>query len=158
MTRIRSVEDLVQVIDLLSIGITCEDGREYYAENGEADMSKANPWVKENVLPHLRGGGIRRWRIAHEIVSFIGTDTPEFWADYGAYDWVALCQLFGAMIDLPRGWPMFCRDIQQEAARLGVTEFPMSEDEHNALNGARACRHRFVYLAALTGSSLTRTT
>lgn len=141
-----------KTIDLLSVGITCEDGREYYAENGEADLSRANDWVKANVLPHLKGDGLRRWRIANEVRQFVGTDTPEFWADYGAYDWVALCQLFGAMIDLPAGWPMFCRDIQQRAADLGVTEFPMSEDEHNALEGARVCRHRFIYLTALERS------
>lgn len=135
-------------IDLLSIGMCCEDGREFYAENGEADLAKANDWVKANVLPHLRGGGIRRWRIAHDIRQFVGTDTPEFWADYGAYDWVALCQLFGAMVDLPTGWPMFCLDIQQYARELAVTEFPMSEDTHNALEGARVCRHRFLYLEA----------
>lgn len=135
-------------IDLLSIGITCEDGREYYAESREVDLARANDWVKANVLPHLKGGGQSRWRIANDVRAFVGTDTPEFWADFGAYDWVALCQLFGAMVDLPKGWPMFCRDVQQEAARLGVTEFPMAEDEHNALNGARVCRHRVIYLAA----------
>lgn len=138
-----------RTIDLLSIGITCEDGREYYAENGEADLTRANDWVKANVLPHLKGGGIRRWRIGSEILQFVGVDTPEFWADYGAYDWVALCQIYGPMIELPRGWPMFCLDIQQYAKRLGVTDFPMSEDEHNALEGARVCRHRFIYLTAL---------
>lgn len=140
-------------IDLLSIGITCEDGREYYAENLLADRSKANEWVKANVLPNLRPGGKTPELIRAEILGFVGTDVPEFWADYGAYDWVALCQLFGPMVDLPEGWPMFCWDIQQEAARLGVTDFPMSEDEHHALNGARVCRHRWMYLRAITNTT-----
>lgn len=140
-----------RTIDLVSIGITCEDGRELYLESSEVDLSKANPWVQENVVPWLSGEPLQFSRevIAGEILNFVGTDTPEFWADYGAYDWVALCQLFGAMVDLPDGWPMFCMDIQQYAKRLGVTSFPMSEEEHQALEGARVCRHRFIYLTAL---------
>lgn len=29
------------------------------------------------------------------------------------YDWVVLCQLYGTMMDLPKGWPMYCRDVKQ---------------------------------------------
>jgi hypothetical protein len=41
-------------IDLISIGIVCEDGREYYAQSVEFDHRKASEWVKENVLVHLQ--------------------------------------------------------------------------------------------------------
>jgi hypothetical protein len=37
-------------IDLISIGIVADDGREYYAINSECDFSKASDWVLENVL------------------------------------------------------------------------------------------------------------
>jgi len=37
----------------------------------------------------------------------------EFYADYCSYDWVVFCWLFGKMIDLPKGFPMYCNDIQQ---------------------------------------------
>ena len=33
-------------ITLLSIGIVAEDGREFYAVNGEADQTLANDWRK----------------------------------------------------------------------------------------------------------------
>ena len=46
-----------KTIDLISIGIVCEDGREYYAQSVEFDESKASEWVKENVL----NGLIARW-------------------------------------------------------------------------------------------------
>lgn len=58
----------------------------------------------------------------------------------GAYDHVGLCQLWGRMIDLATGLPMFTNDIQQEARRLGVTwdELPPQPDgHHNALADAR---------------------
>jgi hypothetical protein len=40
-------------IDLISIGICCEDGREYYAINYDCDWSNASNWVRENVLASL---------------------------------------------------------------------------------------------------------
>lgn len=36
----------------------------------------------------------------------------EFYTYYGAYDWVVFCWLFGKMIDLPDGFPMFSRDLK----------------------------------------------
>lgn len=38
---------------------------------------------------------------------------PEFYAYYADYDWVVFCWLFGRMIDLPKGFPMYCRDLKQ---------------------------------------------
>lgn len=40
-------------IELISIGIKCEDGRTYYAISEEFNPDKCNDWVKENVLPKL---------------------------------------------------------------------------------------------------------
>ena len=37
-------------IDLVSIGIVCEDGREYYAVSNEFNPKDADKWVLENVL------------------------------------------------------------------------------------------------------------
>lgn len=38
---------------------------------------------------------------------------PEFWGYYCDYDWVLFCSLFGTMMDLPKGFPMYCRDVKQ---------------------------------------------
>lgn len=159
-----------KTIDLISIGIVCEDGREFYAENSEADLSKASDWVKENVIVHLcskvppekiseawieNGGGswgglLNREELRAEIINFCNPETfgkPEFWAYYADYDWVVFCQLFGTMMDLPTGFPMYCRDIKQECDRLGNPKLPDQEgSEHNALADARWNRdaHRFL--------------
>lgn len=125
-----------KTIDLISIGLVREDGETYYAESFEADLTKANDWVKENVLVHLKGDGKPRKQIAAEILEFVG-QSPEFWAYYAAYDWVALCQLYGCMIDLPKGWPMFCRDIIQLAKERGNPQLPeQNSTEHHALADA----------------------
>lgn len=77
-----------KTVELLSIGIVSDDGREYYAANREADQSKANDWVKQNVLPHLPADGSAWWKtreeIRDEIVKFVraGVKQPEFWAYY----------------------------------------------------------------------------
>jgi len=89
-------------IDLISIGIVREDGAEYYAEAEECDLLSSSEWVKQNVIPHLRGGKKPRRQIAQEIVKFVGP-SPEFWAYFADYDWVVLCQLYGTMMQLPEG-------------------------------------------------------
>lgn len=37
---------------------------------------------------------------------------------YSAYDHVVLCQLFGTMMDLPKGFPMFTTDLKQRLDRI----------------------------------------
>lgn len=39
---------------LISIGIVSEDGRKFYAEFVDYDHSQVTPWIKENVIKHLR--------------------------------------------------------------------------------------------------------
>lgn len=91
-----------------------------------------------------------REQIAREVEDFI-LDTEhrdrtgmlpyvELWADFGAYDHVALCQLFGTMMDLPEGFPMWTHDVQQEIERLGLADGNLPKQasgQHNALADAR---------------------
>lgn len=41
------------IIDLVSIGIICEDGREFYGINWECNFSKATKWDWDNILKYL---------------------------------------------------------------------------------------------------------
>src|SRR5690606_19466653 len=90
----------------------------------------------------------KRKRIAADVAAFIqATPDPELWAWYGSYDHVALAQLFGRMIDLPDGVPMWTNDLKPEAARLGDPTLPEQPDGvHNALADAR---HNMVRAQAL---------
>lgn len=182
-------------IDLISIGIVCEDGREYYAISKDFNLYEAwnrhedkieimsgdarnlfpegrkykEYWIRENVLRPIyyemigkdinfhdydkdfsysnlkkliKLKGKTNKQIAEEIKSFcektkfeenedgryiIGTDIsnatkkgnivwdkPNFYAYYADYDWVVFCQLFGTMMDLPKGFPMYAIDLKQE--------------------------------------------
>lgn len=138
-----------KTIDLISIGMVAEDGREYYAEVAECDHSRADSWVQENVLAHLTGETKTRAQIAQDIIEFVG-DEPELWAYYADYDWVALCQLYGRMIDLPDGWPMYCRDLKQEADRIGRKPPKQDGIEHHALADARWTKTAWEAIQAAT--------
>ncbi|GAA4083023.1 hypothetical protein [Actinomadura miaoliensis] len=165
-----------KTIDLVSIGMVAEDGRELYAVSSEFDQRKLlqNTWLREHVWPSLPTTPPRQYRdglpphgvldtdhpdvwtraqIARAVERFI-LDTPdvELWAYYAAYDHVALCQLWGPMMHLPEGIPMYTADLRQEMHRLGDPDFPaQTEGLHNALADAR---HNMVIdkaLAALRG-------
>ncbi len=143
-----------KTIDLISIGLVCEDGMAYYAISSECDLSRANPWVQKNVLPYLNYGNvlnvdpIPRAVIAAEIVRLVG-DKPEFWAYYADYDWVVLCQLFGTMMDLPKGWPMYCRDVKQLCDSIGNPPLPKQiGGTHNALEDAKWARDAWTFLTS----------
>jgi hypothetical protein len=125
-----------RTIDLISIGIAAEDGRSYYAECAECELGRAGDWVKANVVPYLTGVKKPRAVIAGEIRTFLG-DRPEIWAYYADYDWVALCQLYGTMLQLPEGWPLYCRDVKQWCDMLGNPKLPDQQSkEHHALEDA----------------------
>lgn len=152
-------------IGLISIGLVAEDGRELYRIVQDSEVinrAVRHDWLRANVIPHLPiiidrqyyGGSWWGWDedsalykefvrsrqcIAEEVAAFI-LDTPDrqLWAWYAAYDHVALAQLFGRMIDLPDGVPMFTCDLKQEAVRLGNPPVPQQKaGEHDALADAR---------------------
>lgn len=164
-----------RVIDPVSIGVACEDGRRYYAVFTDCPWVKFfdNPWLVENVFPHLPFNVVdptkpltwgnadpdyrtKLWKpsylIRADLLKFTEQDKygkPEFWGYYADYDWVALCQLYGRMIDLPRDWPMYCRDIKQLADMLGNPELPKSAvEEHHALADAEEALERWKFLVS----------
>lgn len=135
-------------IDLISIGLVGEDGVTYYAENWDFDWNAvpADHWLQANVRAHLEGGTAARSMdaMADDLRDFCG-DSPTFWAYYGAYDWVALCSIYGSMLDVPKGWPHRVRDIAELSEFTNVNPFrvlPQFTKKHHALNDAvwnKAC-------------------
>lgn len=161
-----------KTIELISIGLVREDGLKYYAVSKDLPFGpiSRHPWLMENVMPSLpvRTGHAYSWdldhpdfkhvktrdQIADEVQDFVQcTPEPQLWAWYGAYDHVALCQLWGRMIDLPSGVPMFTNDLKQEAVRLGNPTMPRQADaEHNALADAEHNMAMARFLAGLETS------
>lgn len=237
-------------IDLISIGIVAEDGREFYAISKDFNLKEA--WNRFDLKPDINNGGYKKvywlrenvlkpiWRelfinyeltndiysnkasdilvknvelgsydhyfsfkslksllelygktnkeIANEINHFCNSEyhcirakrsicidsdqtpfskKPEFYAYYADYDWVVFCWLFGKMIDLPNGFPMYCRDLKQlfdqkeDWLRIPTaqnhmdlkqhTHYPKQDPSksHNAIEDARWNKQLFDFLAKL---------
>lgn len=140
-----------RTIELISIALVPEDGYSYYAHSADYDPDKCNEWVKANVLPQLAGKRrIPRHTIAADIRRLVQGSDPEFWAYYADYDWVALCQLYGPMVNLPTGFPMYCRDLKQLMDDRGIKKIELPEQsgaEHDALADARWVRDAYLAIA-----------
>jgi len=146
-----------RTIDLISIGVAAEDGREYYAISTEFDPDRAGRWVRKHVLPKLPSPASKLWRsrrqIREELEDFFGIDRDEpieLWAWVGAYDHVVLCQLWGPMTELPQAIPRFTRELRQLWEERGSPRMPpRSHDAHDALVDARQNLERFRIMSGL---------
>ncbi|HET6214282.1 MAG TPA: polyadenylate-specific 3'-exoribonuclease AS [Micromonosporaceae bacterium] len=149
-----------RVIDLVSIGVVDEHGREFYAVSTEFNGDRALPWVRRNVLTKLPSPADPAWRsrerIRAELHEFLvaplvdgSADGLELWAWYAAYDHVVLAQLWGAMPALPREIPRFTNELRQRWEDLGRPPLPEAESRrHDALVDAR---HNLARWRAMTG-------
>ena len=117
-------------IELVSIGVVDETGREFYAVSTEFDPARAIPWVRRNVLDKLPSPGDPAWRtrdrIRADLHAFLTEpgEPIELWAWYAAYDHVVLAQLWGAMPALPREIPRFTHELAQRWEDAGRPELP----------------------------------
>lgn len=140
-------------VHLLSIALVTDPGleeRQFYAQNRDCPLDRANEWVTANVLPHLGPEWESLARIRTLLAEFLDPGRygpPEIWGYFADYDWVVFCQIFGTMADLPQGYPMYCRDLKQWADELGVKTLPPQiATEHHALNDARWNREVWHFL------------
>ncbi len=93
----------------------------------------------------------------------------QFYAHYCSYDWVVFCWIFGKMIELPKGFPMYCHDLKVimehklktvhiddgqgndlKTGRLDwiktLPHYPVNKNPHNALSDAKFDKdlHKFL--------------
>lgn len=224
-------------IDLISIGVVCEDGREYYAISKDFNLKEAwdrydeeiqhfygdlrnkfpngrkqkKYWIRENVLKPiyydwvgkdvnfhevehftyenfkrlLKKYGKSNSQIAKELKQFIYEKEDvlynkqeldfdsvgdvkskiQLYGYYSAYDHVALSWLFGKMIDLLKGFPMYTIDLKQtfdekqecrekhKNSRLisplslkECEDYPKQTNEHNTLSDAIFVKNLYHFL------------
>lgn len=149
-------------IHLISIGIVAEDGRELYLENSDFDpgIVPEGHWIVENVFPWLYdtiGALVPKDDIAELVKEFIleGDGLHELWGYYSDYDHVVLAQLYGRMVDMPKGFPWFTLDLKQCMFmsrgmiddQIVVNPVPVQAGvEHHALADARWNRDVYKWL------------
>lgn len=101
----------------ISLGIVAEDGREFYAEFADVDLTNLDDWLVENVVANTLYLRLDNKRISMPQNHYVGTtrevllylvpwlrqfDYIEIWGDCMAYDWVLFCELFGGALNLPK--------------------------------------------------------
>lgn len=92
--------------------------------------------LEVELLPRLVGSALRAFALIGHTLSITRC--------------LVFCWLFGAMSDLPKGFPMYCKDIKQWADDLGNPKLPeQSSSEHNALADARWNREAWNYLSTV---------
>lgn len=156
----------VHPIEPISLGVVSQaTGRRYYAISSDFNFVRAwnhrvhgKYWLRENVLkqfPLLFGEnnevlGLDKQHPSVKSLDQIRSDLERFfllgegtrlrrelWAWYAAYDHVVLSQIWGRMIDLPRGMPMFTHDLKQILDLAGNPPMPAQVSAiHNALGDA----------------------
>lgn len=147
-----------KTIELISIAIRAQDGREYYAVNEDmpVDDIRRHDWLMKNVVPHLPLTSSGVWKhsfpsneppvfsldpksvlikplrlIRNEVEAFFADDEEVvLWGYFSAYDHVRLMQLWGPMMDKPRNLPMYTRDFKQVMDERGLhsDDMPAQED------------------------------
>jgi 3' exoribonuclease, RNase T-like len=150
-----------RTIELISIGVAAEDGREYYAVSNEFPVDQAGRWVRTHVLPKLPPPASKLWRsrrtIREELEEFFGIDGDEpieLWAWVAAYDHVALCQLWGPMTSLPPQIPRFTRELRQFWEDRECPRMPARpQDTHDALVDARHNLRRFQIMTDIRSAT-----
>jgi hypothetical protein len=138
--------------DLLSIALVKLDGSELYLELEYG--GPVNDWVRDNVVPQLKGPQVSRDEAVRRIKAFVGDSRPFMVSDAGGYDALYVYRLFGVGNE-PFHWQpidfasmVFDRGInpdQELADYFGVDK--TTYRAHNALDDARLLRE--VYLRFL---------
>lgn len=157
-----------RTIALISVGyVSVDDNREFYAIDRSFRLERllGEPWLLDNVVPHLPIRTVRshpdgtpaelawdhqhpefsavmpRDQIAVEILKFLEPSADgelQVYADCGAYDHVAVSQLYGRMIQLPKGMPHKTREVDQLWEDSGKpAKPPKPARPHHALDDAR---------------------
>ena len=147
-----------ETIMFISMGMVAEDGRELYLINDEADWDRVrkHEWLMANVYPHLENEQalwVDKKQAQIEIYNFLmgvrknRKDFPELFAWYSSYDHVVLAQIFGTMLDLPAGIPMYTHDVRSMADWFGVKSWPKQVGgNHDALEDARHLRKVYDHI------------
>ncbi|GGJ56020.1 3'-5' exoribonuclease domain-containing protein [Glutamicibacter ardleyensis] len=135
MDRIRQHDWLLRNV-MNSIPVTPKTLLDKYIANPENHHPR--PGVTTLQVDRTKSCVKPAWVIANEVRDFLAVgEKTELWAWYGAYDHVVLAQLFGRMIDLPAGIPMYTNDVRSLVDITGVDKLPQQQGGvHNALADA----------------------
>jgi hypothetical protein len=139
---------------------TVKDFHKHFGKSNKQIAKEVTEFCKPNYTRAVKAG----------IDAIIGNIDPDiqFYGYYADYDWVLFCSLFGTMMELPKGFPMYCKDLQQildekaESKKLEwgsnakdfdmenhiktLPGYPAQSNEHNALSDAKWNKELYHFL------------
>lgn len=121
--------------DIISMGITSEDGKEFYEV---LECVYPVPWVKENVVPLLLKDSISRWLFTKRLEQYLSQwDSVEVIAD-----WPRDLELFYSSLLVGNGWMISIP--KQFSTKLVRGLDTRSLLPHNAIEDARALKTAYL--------------
>ncbi len=163
-------------VELISIGLIADDGRELYLVNGELHLEALlkHEFLMREVVPNLPlllyrdsedNPSFLDWDYGNEVFEshvfdratirsqltefFDNTPSPELWGYCSGYDHVVLAQCFGTMVDMHPRLRFYTNDIAQLALpyKISTDSFPRHTGvAHNALADARWTKEAHEWL------------
>jgi hypothetical protein len=112
---------------------------------------KTNKQIAEEIVQFIDARWIEKDNISKGFIYPGGTSIKEvmttnveFYGYYSDYDWVVFCWLFGRMINLPKGFPMYCNDLKQESDKM------YEQKKKEVLNKAQETKMKLCFLNSLS--------
>lgn len=169
------IDDGSTIAPLSIAMVRLSDNASLYAVNSDlATMARAaeHDWLRENVLRWLPltvelGMGYAAleakvaWDTDHPdykcvysldeirdmVEDFVSAkNDTQLWAYYASYDHVLYAQLFGPMVELPDGMPIFTMDLKHEVEMYGGIKLPSLPDEIvKSEFGGKRMEHHALY-------------
>ena len=144
-------------LQLVSLALIDEGGREYYAESNEYDYLYA-PEPLRSLIPQSVDGTSPKplALIAQDVEHFVAHHFPTFWGYNGFVEFTAFYQLFGTQ-SIPPTWPFYFHDFAVELERAGNPRPPDIDairDDHHALSNARWLRDAYAWLTSTHSTSI----
>ena len=123
-----------RTLGLVSLALVAEDERALYVQNSSFDFMQGDqdtlaPWATYEEI-----GSIVRAFLKQDI-----DPTPQFWAYYGAHDFVAFCQVLGPC--RPSSFPPYFNELRQALDAQGKYECTPPIEPRHALDRARWVKH-----------------
>ena len=147
--------------------------KEIASDNLNLQSSRFTIWIGKPTFKDFKRlimkYGKTKARIAIEIKDFCAStndgipcfSVPKFYGYYSSYDWVVICQLYGKLDYLPKGFPMYCNDLKQTLEEKwspfqdnyrsleGHPDSSKKESSHNSINNAKWNKHLYEFLNRL---------
>jgi hypothetical protein len=145
------VESVTDPLYLTSLGVISERGTELYVVNPDhCDMVALS--MDRDHMPLIASSA----EIGPMLRQFVLRDgagsRPHFYGYCCAYDWVAVCNIYGGSTHVPKEFPLYCSDVRQMYEMLDKPALPPKPGHCDAIGGARWVKDAWLCMVKAAAS------